>query len=221
VSPASVEYARTGDSRHSCKSTPMSSAQALFQLFAHGRGGFQIRPGLEQVMPQIIALAGQRFVSPAHLAGLLLVLFGGFPHMLPGTIHLNQPAAFSRHVPVLELGPLGVVRGGGGIEFRAHLAPRRPSASKDPNALLLHATHRARARPRGPAQPSGKLSPGSAEGRRIREPSPRMRARCGTGRHGFASATEPPSSYPFRHPRHCNFSSTRWSAPPRMDRWCA
>jgi len=61
-------------------------------------------------------------IRSMRLAGLLLVLFGGFLHVLPGTIHLNQPAAFSRRVPFLELGPLGVVRGGGGIEFRAHLA---------------------------------------------------------------------------------------------------
>jgi hypothetical protein len=69
---------------------------ALFQLFAHSRRGLQIRPGLKQVLPQIIALAGQRFESPVHLSGLLLMLFGSFLDVLPGAVDLEQPLTLGR-----------------------------------------------------------------------------------------------------------------------------
>jgi len=77
-------FGRPGCDRRSLGGRLLGRTQALFQLFAHGRCGLQIRPGLEQILPQIIALTGQRFESPAQLSGLLLVLLGSFLGVLPG-----------------------------------------------------------------------------------------------------------------------------------------
>jgi hypothetical protein len=132
-----------GGRRGSLRSGSGRGAQSFFHLLAHGRGGFQFRTGLEQVLSQFIALAHQRLELPTQLFRVVFMRFGRAFCVLAGAVDLKQPMALARGVALLELDTFAVVGGGSGIKLGGQIGTLsllavdpRPQASALRIALL-------------------------------------------------------------------------------------
>ena len=106
-----------GCDRASLYGGTLRRAQTFLQLLTHSRCSLQFRPGLEQVLSQLIALDRESLKAPTQLFRLVFMLFRALLSELPCVIYLHQPMAFCGCVALLELGAFGLVGSRCGVEL--------------------------------------------------------------------------------------------------------